>query len=45
MVSKKFIKEELNQFCVGLCDSKICNDYLCSSHPQYNWKNPIEPLE
>lgn len=44
MVSKKYIKKELDQFCVGLCDSRICDDYTCGSHPRYNWLNPIEPL-
>lgn len=44
MASKKYVKKELNQLCVGLCDSQICDDYLCGSHPRYNWLNPEEPL-
>lgn len=44
MVSKKYVKKELNQFCVGLCNSRICDDYLCDSHPRYNWLNPSQPL-
>lgn len=44
MVSKKYVKAELYQFCCGVCDSQICDDYTCGSHPRYNWLNPEEPL-